>query len=60
MTQDEHRKRHQLLHQMLDELIADFLTCNRGKGLSTTLRELMEWSQGQTVSPTPTEGQNVN
>jgi hypothetical protein len=52
MTQDEHRARHELLHQMFDELLADYLTCNRGKVPSmTTVMELVTWSHQQTIEP---------
>lgn len=50
---DEHIKRHQVLHEALDELAADYMTHNRGKILSqTTVLELMQWSNGQTKNPT--------
>lgn len=52
MTPDEHRQRHIELHRAFDELLADFLTHNRGKLLSnTTLEELLRWSHAQTVQP---------
>lgn len=50
---DEHKKRHELLHQNLDELAADFLSQNGpGRMLgNTTIMELLEWSHRQTVTP---------
>lgn len=52
MTTDEHRQRHVFLHDAFDELIADYLTWNRGKVPSnTTAMELMEWSHAQTIEP---------
>jgi hypothetical protein len=53
VTQDEHRERHKLLHQMMDELVADYLMHVRGAMPSTsTLMQLMEWSHAQTIDPT--------
>ena len=43
---------HKMLHQGLDELIADYLTCNYGKTPGqTTVAELMQWSHQQTIEP---------
>lgn len=53
VTPTEHRERHQLLHRMLDELIADYCRHNPGgPWLSRTIGELMEWSYTQTLHPT--------
>lgn len=47
-----HRDRHQLLHREFDELMADYLSHNRGAMPSnTTLMQLMEWSHKQTIEP---------
>ena len=52
MTREAHQQRHELLHRMLDELLADFLLHNRGKVPSkTTVWELMEWSNRQMKDP---------
>jgi hypothetical protein len=49
---NEHKVRHQLLHESLDELVADFIRHNDDKRpSSTTVLELMEWSHAQTVKP---------
>jgi hypothetical protein len=60
MTEEEHRARHQELHQALDELLADWIghqSIDYGKVLSdTTLMELMRWSHEQTINPTPLPG----
>lgn len=58
MTPKEHRERHKLLHDHLDELIADWLTHHpMGTRPSTsTILELMEWSYQQTVQPTERDG----
>ena len=54
MTDDEHKARHVALHRSLDELLADYLTHNRGKLPSTTtVYELLVWSHAQTFDPTP-------
>ena len=53
MDTQKHKKRHQELHSELDELVADFLSQNEGKLPSkTTILELIEWSYGQTETPT--------
>jgi hypothetical protein len=52
MTQDEHRERHKLLHRMMDELVADYLShVPRSLPSETTLMQLMEWSHAQTINP---------
>ena len=53
ISQEEHIKKHKVLHQALDELMGDYLTLNKGKRPSnTTLMELGEWSHQQTIKPT--------
>lgn len=55
LTVDEHRARHVLLHQRLDELFADFIA---HQPLSVTnildmpIRDLLTWSHAQTLNPT--------
>lgn len=45
-----HIERHQLLHDHLDEIIADFLANNRGATLGgTNLMMLINWSYRQTL-----------
>jgi hypothetical protein len=57
MTRDEHRERHVLLHQMLDELIADYLAHVReARPSNTTLMQLMKWSHAQTQEPATVKG----
>jgi len=52
MEDEEHRKRHELLHKSLDELLADFIEHNKNKGFSnTTIMELLEWSARQAREP---------
>lgn len=52
MTYEEHRRRHIVLHEALDELAADFLVHHNCKLPSTTsLMELMKWSARQTEKP---------
>lgn len=61
-TVEEHRARHQQLHEALDELIADYAFMKFGipgrayctdSFLSTTsVLDLMKWSHEQTISPT--------
>lgn len=52
LTPDEHRARHLLLHAMLDELVADWLSHNRYARPSTSaVSELIAWSYVQTIAP---------
>ncbi len=54
MTHEEHRQRHLVLHQMFDELLADYARHHPGPGalLTHTLDDLMTWSYQQTQDPT--------
>ena len=53
ITKEEHRKRHQELHNYLDELLADYKYYHKEKLISkTTIFELMVWSNEQTENPT--------
>jgi hypothetical protein len=47
----EHRTRHMLLHQALDELVADFIRHTDSLPSKTTVMELMDWSAKQTREP---------
>jgi len=47
-----HRARHIELHRSLDELLADMIQQTSCLPSKTTIRELLEWSHKQTVSPT--------
>ena len=51
MTEQEHIKRHEELHQMLDELVADFIQHTGRLPSTATIYELMEWSHFQTLEP---------
>lgn len=48
---DSHKVRHQILHDELDELVADFITHTRGLPSKSTIMELMQWSKQQAVCP---------
>lgn len=48
MTDAEHKQRHLELHDMLDELIADFIEHTDKRPSKTTLSEFMQWSFEQT------------
>jgi len=52
MTKEEHIERHKLLHQCLDELVADFITHTGVLPSKTSVMELMTWSHEQTINPT--------
>lgn len=51
MTIQEHIKRHQELHRALDELLADFISHQRGPILETPIKTLVAWSHQQTIYP---------
>lgn len=55
MTPKEHKKRHEELHNNLDELVADFIMNTGSLPSKTTVLELIEWSHGQTIKPDPWE-----
>ena len=48
---EKHRERHELLHRMFDELIADFIR-HTGKGLQAPIMDLLLWSAEQAKNPT--------
>lgn len=50
---EEHRQRHLELHHCFDELVADWVNHHPGGKLSSTsILELMAWSEEQTRAPT--------
>ena len=51
MDPEKHKERHILLHRMLDELVADYITHTEKKPSSSTMLELMEWSAQQMRHP---------
>lgn len=56
LAKKEHIERHKELHESLDELLADFITCEGQRGVSrlpstTTVMELLEWSGRQLINP---------
>lgn len=53
MKSTKHKKRHELLHKHLDELVADFITHTDNLPSTTTLIEFMQWAYAQTINPTP-------
>jgi hypothetical protein len=56
MTREEHIARHKELHRMLDELVADFISCTGKMPSKSTVMELMEWSCAQTTDPQAPRG----
>ena len=53
MTEKEHKEKHKILHQHLDELFADFIT-NSGVESGFTERPIMElltWANKQRQEP---------
>jgi hypothetical protein len=54
ITVEQHAARHRLLHQMLDELVADFLYHNRDKTPSnTSVFALTQWAARELAEPSP-------
>ena len=51
----EHKARHVQLHQMLEELVADFILHTDKLLSKSTVMELLIWSSEQRDNPTPIE-----
>lgn len=47
-----HREHHEVLHQYLDELVADWIACTGSLPSRAAIMELMTWSFEQTKNPT--------
>ena len=52
MTEQKHIRRHQQLHNCLDELLADWISQENILPSEVTVMELMKWSLEQSVKPT--------
>lgn len=52
MSREEHIERHQLLHRMFDELVADWIWHTHRLPSKATVYELMKWAHQQTIDPT--------
>lgn len=57
MTKEKHKQRHEELHKVLDELVADFINHTEKMPSKTTVMELMEWSYDQTNNPTESKSE---
>ena len=57
MTEKEHLKRHKMLHENLDELVAEFIMYTKALPSRSTVMELIEWSHQQTVLPSHSIGE---
>jgi hypothetical protein len=52
MDRDEHKARHEMLHQHLDELLADYLGHHGDARPSTmSMLDFVKWSYEQTIEP---------
>lgn len=49
VDEDQHRLRHVFLHEVLDELIADYISHTGRLPFETSLRDLMIWTHEQTI-----------
>jgi hypothetical protein len=54
MTTEEHKERHRILHNHLDELFADYIANhpNHVKFTQEPIMNLLKWSNDQTKNPT--------
>jgi hypothetical protein len=52
MNQEEHKKRHEELHKALDELVADMIGQTTMLPSTTSVMDLMKWSNEQQKNPT--------
>lgn len=52
MIKEEHISRHKELHEHLDELIADYITCTEKTLGESAIFDLIKWSHQQTLDPT--------
>ena len=54
MNKKEHKERHILLHQHLDEIYADYIKHHPAQKsfLKMPLEDLLQWSYEQTLKPT--------
>ncbi len=50
-TKEDHRNRHVVLHKMLDELVADWITETGLAPSKCTVMDLVVWSNDQTIEP---------
>lgn len=50
MNSEEHRVRHEELHQCLDELVADWISHTHCSPSKASVLELMQWSAAQMIS----------
>lgn len=51
MTNKEHKERHVLLHNHLDELIADFIRHTKHRLTEASIMTLVHWSYCETRNP---------
>lgn len=51
MTKKEHTDKHIKLHQKLDELIADYISCTNKTLSESSIMDLIQWSYEQTRNP---------
>ena len=51
-----HKKKHEELHKMLDQLVADWIWHTKKMPSEASILDLVAWSFEQTKNPTPGEG----
>jgi len=51
MSHEKHIERHKELHQKLDELVADYITCTEKTLSNSSIMDLIKWSSEQCVKP---------
>jgi hypothetical protein len=57
---EQHRERHIMLHKLLDELLADYLTQTKDGSITDQIVNLLQWSHAQTLAPTIHTGSYTN
>lgn len=58
MTRNEHIQQHIILHNCLDELVADFISNSAGLPSKNTILDLLQWSDKQTEEVDHTTGED--
>jgi hypothetical protein len=51
VTKKEHKQRHEFLHKVLDELVADWKGNTESRPSSATVMQLLRWSSKQARKP---------
>ncbi len=58
MTREEHQNHHVLLHEYLDEIVADYMSNSTALPSKNTILDLMIWSNQQAAQIEHHKGEN--